>query len=35
VANCISRVAKRAKFDAPGASGSTISVPFNFVKQGG
>jgi hypothetical protein len=35
VANCIQRVAKRAKFDAPGASGSTISVPFNFVKQGG
>jgi hypothetical protein len=35
VANCIQRVAKRAKFDAPGASGSSISVPFNFVKQGG
>jgi len=35
VASCIATVAKRAKFDAPGASGSTISVPFNFVKQGG
>jgi hypothetical protein len=35
VANCIQKVARRAKFDAPGASGSTISVPFNFVKQGG
>ncbi len=35
VANCIKRVAGRAKFDAPGPSGSTISVPFNFVKQGG
>jgi hypothetical protein len=35
VASCIASVARRAKFDAPGASGSTISVPFNFVKQGG
>jgi hypothetical protein len=35
VANCISAVARRAKFDPPGASGSQISVPFNFVKQGG
>jgi len=35
VAACIASVARRAKFDAPGASGSTISVPFNFVKQGG
>ena len=35
VANCIQRVARRAKFDAPGPSGATISVPFNFVKQGG
>jgi len=34
VAGCIQSVARRAKFDAPGASGSTISVPFNFVKQG-
>ena len=25
---------RRAKFDPPGANGSTISVPFNFVKQG-
>jgi hypothetical protein len=35
VAACIASVARRAKFDPPGASGSTISVPFNFVKQGG
>jgi hypothetical protein len=35
VANCITTVAKRPKFDAPGANGSTLSVPFNFVKQGG
>jgi TonB family protein len=35
VAACIVSVARRAKFDAPGANGSTISVPFNFVKQGG
>jgi hypothetical protein len=35
VAGCIASVARRAKFDAPGANGSTISVPFNFVKQGG
>jgi outer membrane biosynthesis protein TonB len=34
VANCITSVARRAKFDAPGPSGSQISVPFNFVKQG-
>jgi hypothetical protein len=35
VAGCIASVARRAKFDAPGSNGSTISVPFNFVKQGG
>jgi hypothetical protein len=35
VAACISGVARRAKFDPPGANGSSISVPFNFVKQGG
>jgi hypothetical protein len=35
VASCIVGVARRAKFDAPGASGSTISVPFSFLKQGG
>jgi hypothetical protein len=35
VASCIASVARRAKFDAPGSNGSTISVPFNFVKQGG
>ncbi|MBV9949231.1 MAG: AgmX/PglI C-terminal domain-containing protein [Myxococcales bacterium] len=34
VASCIASVARRAKFDAPGPSGSQISVPFNFVKQG-
>jgi hypothetical protein len=34
VAACIAGVARRAKFDPPGANGSTISVPFNFVKQG-
>lgn len=35
VASCIAAVARRAKFDPPGANGSTINVPFNFVKQGG
>jgi hypothetical protein len=35
VASCIAAVARRAKFDAPGASGSTLSVPFSFLKQGG
>jgi len=35
VATCIAGVARRAKFDAPGASGSTINVPFSFLKQGG
>jgi hypothetical protein len=35
VAGCIQAVARRAKFDAPGANGSTISVPFSFLKQGG
>ena len=35
VASCIVSVSRRAKFDAPGANGSTLSVPFNFVKQGG
>jgi hypothetical protein len=34
VASCISAVARRAKFDAPGPSGSQIILPFNFVKQG-
>jgi hypothetical protein len=34
VAGCIASVARRAKFDPPGANGSTISVPFNFVRQG-
>jgi hypothetical protein len=35
VANCIASAARRARFDAPGPSGSQLSVPFNFVKQGG
>jgi hypothetical protein len=35
VANCISRVAASAKFDPPGAAGSTIVVPFSFLKQTG
>jgi hypothetical protein len=35
VASCITAVARRPKFDPPGANGSTLSVPFNFVKQGG
>jgi hypothetical protein len=35
VASCIASVARRAKFDPPGANGSSINVPFNFVKQGG
>jgi hypothetical protein len=35
VAGCISAAARRLQFQAPGGSGSTISVPFNFVKQGG
>ena len=35
VANCILSAARGAKFDPPGAAGSQISVPFNFVKQGG
>ena len=33
VASCIAGVARRAKIDPPGANGSSISVPFNFVKQ--
>jgi hypothetical protein len=33
VANCIQKVAGRVKFAAPGASGSSISVPFTFVRQ--
>jgi hypothetical protein len=35
VAGCVQSVAKRAMFDAPGGNGATISVPFNFLKQGG
>jgi hypothetical protein len=35
IAGCIVGAARGLKFDPPGANGSTISVPFNFVKQGG
>jgi hypothetical protein len=35
IAGCIASAARGLKFDAPGPNGSTISVPFNFVKQGG
>jgi hypothetical protein len=35
VASCIASAARGAKFDPPGPNGSTISIPFNFVKQGG
>jgi TonB family protein len=35
VASCIASAARGAKFDPPGPSGSTINIPFNFVKQGG
>jgi hypothetical protein len=35
VVRCIERAAGRARFDAPGPSGSTLSLPFNFVRQGG
>lgn len=35
VASCIASAARRARFDAPGGGGSTLSAPFNFVKQGG
>jgi TonB family protein len=35
VANCILSAARGAKFDPPGAAGSQVQVPFNFVKQGG
>lgn len=34
VVSCITAVIRRAKFDPPGANGSSISVPFNFVRQG-
>jgi hypothetical protein len=33
VAMCITTVARGAKFDAPGPSGSQISVPFDFRMQ--
>jgi hypothetical protein len=35
VASCIASAARRAKFDSPGAGGSTISAPFSLVRQGG
>ena len=34
VATCIASVAKGARFERPGAAGSTIIVPFNFLRQG-
>jgi hypothetical protein len=33
VAECIAAGAKRAHFEPPGESGSTISIPFNFVRM--
>jgi hypothetical protein len=33
VASCIALVAQRARFDRPGGTGATLSVPFNFVLQ--
>jgi hypothetical protein len=35
VALCVATVAKRARFDPPGSNGSVLSVPFNFLRQGG
>jgi hypothetical protein len=34
IARCIAAVARRAKFDAPGGSGTQISVPLKFKVQG-
>jgi hypothetical protein len=34
VASCIAGVIKRAQFNAPGGSGSTLNVPVTFVQQG-
>ena len=35
VASCIATVGATCEVRPPGSSGSTISVPFNFLKQGG
>lgn len=35
VVECIARVARRARFDAPGPGGAMLSIPFTFVRQGG
>lgn len=35
VGGCIAGAARGLKFSPPGPNGATISVPFNFVKQGG
>jgi outer membrane biosynthesis protein TonB len=35
VAQCVRRVAKGARFDPPGPNGSLLSIPFNFLRQGG
>ena len=32
VVTCIVQVARRARFDRPGPTGSTLSLPFNFVR---
>jgi acyl-coenzyme A thioesterase PaaI-like protein len=32
VADCIAEVARHAHFEPPGEPGSTISIPFNFVR---
>ncbi|HEY2516315.1 MAG TPA: AgmX/PglI C-terminal domain-containing protein [Polyangiaceae bacterium] len=34
VVKCIARALKNAQFDAPGSSGSTLSVPVKFIQQG-
>lgn len=34
VTGCIQRALQNAQFDAPGGSGSSLSVPVNFVQQG-
>ncbi len=34
VASCIANVVKRAQFNPPGGSGSTVNIPVTFVQQG-
>jgi hypothetical protein len=34
VVSCIQLVVRRARFDAPGANGSSLSVPLSFLRQG-